>query len=721
MWLLRAHRRPRGFIFRFSFLFVLALGVPCSLHAQQNEAQGSADVTVPADASVESLFVDFLHYAKLGRFTIAEAYAQRLLTHPDLDPVEVLDVANRYKKSIDTLLIIIEKSSIGDSAASVLELIEQGERLQRRAPDRIRANIEHLMGDPQQQYFGIARLAESGEYAIPPMVAVLLDPQRSDLRPGVITALGRMGKAAVQPLSVSLAVNDNDVRGYLIRALGEIGYPLALPYLHKLIADAALPDTIKEAAGQAVDRIHAITGRTTPGTAADLFYQLGEKYYNEDDSVRADPREDTANVWYWDKDTQALKAVVVPQRIFGPVMAMRCCEEALLLQNDHAEAIALWLAANIRRESRLGLDIESGDPSESAEVDATRPGVFPRALYFSQASGARYAHLVLARAVRDEDTVVALGAIESLRVTAGASSLVGREDVKQPLVQALRFPDALVRVRAALALGAALPNSPFAESQFVVPVLAGAISLTGREQVLVVDREESNLNRVAAALRAAGPEVIGGTDLYRVLERARTEFQALTALLISSDVSEPDLGSALGQFRSEFMYAKTPVVVLVKPGQSLLAEEVASADRFVELVDADAADLDIAAALERARLRAGKAHIDEDLALELALQAVETLRRIAVDGRTVYDVAVAEPALTSALSSSNNELQTRAASVLALVHTPSAQRAVATMALDANNDESLRISAFASLSESAKKFGNLLVEDQLDALVGVAR
>ena len=63
----------------------------------------------------------------------------------------------------------------------------------------------------------------------------------------------------------------------------------------------------------------------------------------------------------------------------------------------------------------------------------------------------------------------------------------------------------------------------------------------------------------------------------------------------------------------------------------------------------------------------------------------------------------------------------KAASVLALVPTPSAQGAVARTALDAANANSLRLAAFDSLSESSKSNGNLLADDQLTELVKIAR
>ena len=274
-----------------------------------------------------------------------------------------------------------------------------------------------------------------------------------------------------------------------------------------MVVNEATPPATRTAANAAIAQIEALSGRSISGDPANVFFWLAEKYFNEDPSVRANPALDGANVWYW--TDESLSATVVPPRVFGSVMAMRCCEEALRLDNNNAEAIALWLAADIRRESRLGMDTESGDPSELASPDDdTRPEGFPRALYFTQAAGPTYAHLVLERAVRDQDAAVALGAIEALRITAGEVSLIGTEDFKQPLVRALQFPDLVVRIRAALALGAALPKSRFAGSQFVVPMLSDALGQTGAREILVIDPVEDTRNHIAGELRSLDAKVI---------------------------------------------------------------------------------------------------------------------------------------------------------------------------------------------------------------------
>lgn len=676
--------------------------------------------SVRAEATVESLFKDFMHYARIGRFTASRSFAKSLLDHPDLDPVALMKIANRNPKNLENLITIIKNSTIGDEARRVLDLIEEGEHLERQNPERIRENIKLLGGNPQQEFFARKRLADSGEYAIPQLVQVLHDPTKKNLWSRVATALPQIGKAAVNPLVISLAANDEHVRQSVIGALAEIGYPQAIPYLLQVVRRDDVSRESRQAAAVAIDRIQEITGRTFPGEPHELFFYLGEAYYNEDAAFRADPRINTANVWYWDAQEQALSRVVVPTKIFGQVMAMRCAEEALLLKNDFTEANALWLSSNVRRESRLAMNVESGDPKEEGEVDATRVPEFPRALYFTQAAGPRYAHLVLERAVADNDASVALGAIRALRTTAGEASLIGTEDYKQPLVQALRFPDLVVRMRAALALGAALPKSQFSGSQLVMPVLKRSLTQTGRQELMVVDPDEQNANRVVEALRD-DHDTLGGGSFYSTLERVRVEFQVLSGVFVASDVSEPGLPAALTEFRREFVFSKTPVVVLAKPGQRALADELAKADRYVEVVDAVADADTLLAAFQRVRERTGQTPLSADLGLSLAMETTAVLRDMAIDGRTIFDVTEAEPALIAALASDQEPLQIAAADVLALLDRPTAQRSIAHVALEADHTVTLRLAAFAALAESAKRNGNLLEDAQVTELVRFAR
>lgn len=680
-----------------------------------------AGVRISSEASVESLFKDFLHYARIGRFTAADAYAKALLEHKDLDPVEVMRLAKEDRKSLNTLLILIKNSTIGESATKVLELIEQGEQAQRQDADQIRYNIELLGGNPQQEFFARKRLAQSGEYAIPHMVQALLDPARRSLRPRIVSALPQIGREAVHPLVAALEMSDVDVKQDLIGALGEIGYAHAIPALRAIAIDDATTAESRASAAAAIARIESRTGQALIAAPDELFVWLANRFYNEDDAVRADPTLESANVWNWNASAGALERTVVPSRIFGQVMAMRNAARALQLREDNADAIALWLASNIRREGRLGMNVESGDPGETpVEVDETRPDVFPRALYFTQAAGPRYAHMVLDRAVADRDSAVALGAIAALRTTAGESSLVGSEDIKQPLVLALRFPDAVVRVRAALALGAALPRTGFDGAQYVVPVLAQTLGLTGRDRVLVVAGSGNDLNALTSDVQGAGTyEVSSNTDFFAGLAQLRAASDAPVGVFVSADVTNPGISEALRRMRSEFLFAKTPVVIVASAANRALADQIAAADPLVEVVMAGADGEQLAAALERARSRAGLSRLDSDLALSMALEAAEVLREIAADGLTTYDAGVAEPGLIGGLDAENEGLQIACSKVLALLPTSTAQRSIAAIALDDGRTKTLRLASLKALTASAKGMGNALEGGQVSNLIAL--
>jgi len=86
----------------------------------------------------------------------------------------------------------------------------------------------------------------------------------------------------------------------------------------------------------------------------------------------------------------------------------------------------------------------------------------------------------------------------------------------------------------------------------------------------------------------------------------------------------------------------------------------------------------------------------------------------------VFDVTPAAPALIGALASPDERLQKSAASVLALVNAPAAQRAIAHLALSSGNSVPLRVATFSSLSESARTHGAMLEEAQISELKELA-
>ncbi|MCH7701997.1 MAG: HEAT repeat domain-containing protein [Planctomycetes bacterium] len=711
---------------RFTFLILMAgagLMIAGPVSPALGQAAGSpvSGSSSSADDGLRSLYENFLHFARLGRFDAADAYAGSLLAHGDLTPIRLLELADSDPRSIDTLTFLVANSTVGDNAAAVLEVIRQGEFERRQDRDRIQANVEKLGGHPQMEFNAIQRLQESGEYAVPWMIQALMDPARSDLHPRIVSALPKLGKPAVSPLVAVLDTSDPALRRFAVDALGEIGYPQALPYLGRLLATPDLPSDLAEACVEAIDRIVGRRGYRADLAPAGQFVALADQYYREAGSVRADPRLEWANVWRWDADAQFLDHVTVSRDIFGPVMAMDCCNNALDLESGNVPALSLWLAANVRREARLGFDVESGDPNEQAAPDESRPDDFPRAIYFSRTAGPAYCQRVLARAVRDHDADVALGAIAALRAVAGSSSLIGDASGQEPLVQALRFPNALVRIKAALALAESLPRSPFYGSETVVPTLAAAVLQTRGLGMVVVDPDEAALNRLLEGLGAEGVRAVGHSSFYPALDRARRELDWVSGFVLASNSAGPDVHDAIGVLDQDADLRNAPVILLSNPSDEMRMDDLAATDDRITRLDAAADAAVVIARLDAIAGAVGSYLDDQGLALDMAVQAAHALRLVAVDGRSALDPHGAEYALIRALQVGGDEnLQVAAADALAGLATAQPQHALAVAATDAGNTRSLRVAACAALAESAKRNGNLLDEPELNALINIA-
>ncbi len=725
---LAENRRPTGASPIIIAVLTLVL-TSTSAFAQDSPQDSAKDAssqaqTSPQDAEQEtvaklqSLFEDFLHYARLGKFTEARAQAEELLDDPDLTPLRMLAIADKDADAVPALLRLIQHTSLNDQAQRILDLIRQGEFERRKMPERIAKNIQELGGPPQMEFFAIQRLRESGEYAVPYMIDALLDPGRQQLWPRIIRALPQLGKSAVAPLVQALQVDDPDVRRNIIWALGELGYPQAVPYLLELASKESTEQQTQEAIVDALQRIQQTSDRRPAVSPVPALLSLADQYYYSEGSVAADPRVPTANVWYW-RDGR-LMAIEVPTEIHDPIMAMRTAAAALQIEPDNAEAIALWLAANFRREARLGMDVESTEPDAGADADATRPENFPRSIYFARAAGPLYDHMVLGRAIHDQDKPVALGAIAALSVVAGESSLVGSEDYKQPLVEALEFPDSEVRIKAAIALARALPRQQFDGADRVGVVLAEALRQGGEPQYVVVSEDQDNLNRLAGELRESGATVLSGSNFLAAMQRARSELPDINGVFISTGVENPSVVASIQQLRSESRFRRLPVVILAKRGEEHRAEQAAMGDDATAVVDALASGADLRDAVQGIAEKEGKQPLSADLAAKLALQSAEALRLVATDGRTVIGFAPAVPALISALGTDDQDLRIAAAHVLALWPAANAQQAIAHLALDDINPAPLRIAAFDALAESARRNGNMLDSEQVNRVVQAA-
>lgn len=652
---------------------------------------------------------DGWYFANVGRFDVAKAnFAALLDANPD--PVALLEFAERVPRRHEILAQLADHPTIGESVRRVMRLLEKGEQAIKADPTRIRQNLERLAGPPRAFENGVAKLKESGEYTPPIAIQYLRDADKRELAPAIIRAMPLIDRGALNPLVMALEMDDQAVKRIVIDTLGHIGYSQSIPYLLKLRETKGAPAEVVNAVEVALSDLASRGVRVdASATAAQAFFALAEAYYQDHESLAADSRLDTANVWYWRDDL--LQNVAVPTAIFNEVMCMRCCEEALRSDPAMKPAIALWLAANFRREAQLA----------DGETDYTRPDNYPSAAYFAQSAGAEHCLRALARAVDDADPVVALGAIEALRKTAGPASLSSADLGRLPLAECLSSGDRMVRIRAAIALGLARPEKAFDNSQNLIPVLNEALMLFGgASNALVVDGDAATANQSAARLRELGYAAIVDSTLFNGLQKVRTESPGVDVIVLASDLASPDLTSAIREIRSEFRFRATPIIIAAKRGQADLAGDVARTDSRMIDLSGDASPEAWALALGRVMKAAGATSITPEVGASLSLEAAGVLQLLAVTRSPVFDVARSQAALIEVLNGSADAmLQTTAAGVLGYIATGEAQEAIAAMALKADLDESLRIAMFSSLAEAAKHNGNLLGGETVSAIIKV--
>ena len=658
------------------------------------------ETPVAEGQSLQSLWDDFLHYSKIARADLAASFGQAIIDSGS-QPRELYLLAVNTPGSQSVLARASQLEGLPQIVAQLQVMIEAGYKDERRDPQQIAGAIEMLSGSIRGYEIAARRLETSGEYALPQLLQKLTDPTiPGTLKERIIRVLPRLGKEAVRPLSVALQAQDQQLLQIIADALGEIRYPHAAGRLKELAErEGILPETRVKALRALV----ACGGETaTAQPLAAIFYDQAINYYYQRESVAPDVRDEMANVWYWEEGI-GLTYVPVPREIFCDIYAMRMCRLALQHDENYYPAVSLWLASNLKREADLPEGAE--DPTYGEQTQAVE--------YFALASSAKYLQDVLARALQDHNSAVALGAITALAETAGAENLV--EPVAggaQPLVQALSYPDRHVRFLAALSLANALPAKRFNGDELVMSQIVEALRQTGQKRALLIVADQNKRNALKDALRAAGYDVIDQSNLEAAIADAASASGVDVAVL----ADQPDPSEIIRRLRETPAMVTLPVLV---SGQTEKLRSLAEQDKRTVLVDAAADAAAIAAGLDQvAQLAAGSA-MDEPQATDWAVRAAEAVAYLGETGNVVFDISRAEDSLAASLNDQREEVRLAASKALSVMKSATAQRAVAELALNGEVPEHIRIAAFGDLSASLRRYGNQLTEQLSQRTVDV--
>jgi HEAT repeat protein len=478
--------------------------------------------------TLEGNWNDFLHFTEIGRFDLAKGYAQAILdSNPE--PVELLSLSEANRRGYTLLQRVIDTAPDPEQvelSKKVLNIIDEGLFIRRADPKIIVEEVKRLSTTTRGWHIAVKRLQNAGEYAIPFMLDAIADRSRENEWPAIKRALPHIGRDAIRPLAAALQTDNLAVKTEIVKALGEIKYPQAMPYLKHIIEKEDSLD-LRGTAKQSVRQIDPAALRIS---AAQLFLELAQNYYYHAESLA--PAEDApfANIWFWDPEAKRLTRERVDKGYFNELMSMRVCEWALKADPEFGKAIGLWLAAYFK--------------AEAANVDM--PNYFgqrhAKPFVYATTAGPEYLHQALTRGIKDKNAYVALGAVEALAVTAGEKSLLYRLGASQPLVQALSFNDKAVKYSAAIAIAEAGPKQAFPESKLVVQNLAEAL---GQDEA--PSRVDSNVwNPELAdsyAVRAASAMLSLADTRNRVIDLSYGK----NALMSATNDKRPDVQILSGQ------------------------------------------------------------------------------------------------------------------------------------------------------------------------------
>lgn len=417
--------------------------------------------------SLEENWNDYLHYTKIGHLDLAKGYAQAIL-QSNPEPVLLLDLSQGNPVGYAILLRVKDTAADAELVqltSELIDVIEAGKFIRRTDPKTIVTEVERLVSGNERAWLtAVRRLQNSGEYAIMYMLNAMADTSDDEKLADLIRALPKIGRDGIRPLAAALQTSNTAIKAEIIKALGKIGYPQSLAYL-KYVVENDESEQLREFARASIGEIDPAALKVS---AAQLFYRLGENYYYHAESLKPAQTADFANIWFWDAKNARLLRKEVDRNYFYELMAMRACEWTLKADASFGKAIGLWQAAFFKAESDgVAMPDYFGPNHADASVYATT-------------AGPEYLHQALARAVKDKNPYVALGAIEALAVTAGEKSLLYRFGPAQPLVGALTFDNKAVKYSAAIAIATAGPKHDFAESSVVVKNLADALAESGQ-------------------------------------------------------------------------------------------------------------------------------------------------------------------------------------------------------------------------------------------------
>jgi hypothetical protein len=582
---------------------------------------------------------------------------------------------------------------VSDAVGAVETKLETGRKALARKIERIEEAVKMLAGPVRGQMMAQDRLVAAGEYAVPALLRQVVEGRDGALEAASTRVLVQLRRQAVLPLASVLPKLDPAAQRKVCVILGQLGYKIAVPVLLDVAQTKGVPADVFEAAKAAAAALGAGSG-----SAAEAFVAGARQFLAGVASLVAFADDPTQNVWRW-TEFGGLAADQISTRLYCDAMAMVFARRALQLDATNDGALAVFVAADLRREAATA----------EGMVDPLFAGQGRSARFYATAAGAKTMQQVLRIGLDLNDTALVRASLTALRGTASAAAMVG--DGSSPVLTSLGYPDRRVQFEAALTLASAMPNAAFAGSDQVVPLLSQAVRAGGQTFAGIICAGAEDSQRFAGTLRkngfvplTAAPDAAG--------------FDVIAARNAGSDLvvvsgSAPQVRDHVAGVRAMRAGATLPILVVAQPADKAALANLEKDGRTI-VVGTDVSDDAFKAGIDALVARAYGARLSSADMSRYVTESLDALTRIGWSGSSVYPIAAAERGLAEALRSQEGQLRAGVADVLALIGTEGAQRAILEAALSSTGEEQEHL--LHPVAQSARRFGTLATKSQADAL-----
>jgi CheY-like chemotaxis protein len=281
-------------------------------------------------------------------------------------------------------------------------------------------------------------------------------------------------------------------------------------------------------------------------------------------------------------------------------------------------------------------------------------------------------------------------------------------------VRALDFPNARVRLSAALAAIEAHPEQSFSQADRLVSILAQSLDTSSRPRAVVVDADLPRATAIGQILTQMGYDPLVATT-GRDGTKAATETSLVELTVIDSAIHSGDLRSTLDVLSADARCAGVPTLVVTREPPSAELEQILQRYRHTILVPAFNGVEAWKRALSLALTDKASLPMNDEERSRYRQNALGALVRIA---RGEFHYLNPDPAIPSLAKLLRDEsLAPQAAEALGYLPSAPVQEYLLTAALDSSLSVSTRMAAARALARNVTRGGSALAQGQRDQLI----